>query len=219
MKHFSSGFLPFRSPALRALLCGFLGFGLASIARGGDAATGTITSQALGGGEFDYTIKLTNTGSNNLETFWFGWVPGQDFMPVSPTNIVSPVNWNFNITNAGVNDGFAIQWLTSSSTTPAPLTPGSSLNFSFESTATLAQLEGNSSFHPTEPDLTSFVYSGAPFSDSGDQFAVQAAPEPSSLALGFVAAAVLGGLSYWRAQGRRLSVGWQYLFWNKVGPV
>src|ERR1700677_4424827 len=104
MNLFPSCLLGVRSASAKAVLCGLLGLGLASIARGGDSASGTISAQALGGGEFDYTIKLTNTGSNNLETFWFGWVPGEDFMPVSPTNIVSPVNWNFNITNAGVKD-------------------------------------------------------------------------------------------------------------------
>ncbi len=86
----------FRSALAKAAVCGIFGLGLASIARGGDAASGLISSQDLGGGEFDYTIKLTNTGTNNLETFWFGWVPGQDFLPVSPTNIVSPANWSFN---------------------------------------------------------------------------------------------------------------------------
>ena len=107
-----------RSASAKAVLCGLLGLGLASIARGGDSASGVISSQALGGGDFGYSIKLTNTGTNNLETFWFGWVPGQDFMPVSPTNIISPANWTANITNGGSSDGFAIQWLTSGSTTP-----------------------------------------------------------------------------------------------------
>ncbi len=67
--------------------------------------------------------------------------------------------------------------------------------------------------------LTSFVYSGAPLSDGGDQFVVAAAPEPASLALGFVAAALLGGLSFWRMRRHRLGTGWQNFFWNKVGPV
>jgi hypothetical protein len=219
MNLFPSCLIGVRSASAKAVLCGLLGLGLASTARAGDAASGAISSQALGGGEFDYTIKLTNTGSNNLETFWFGWVPGEDFMPVSPTNIISPANWTANITGGGANDGFAIQWLTSGSTPPAPLTPDSTLTFSFDSTATLAQLEANSVFHTTEPDLTAFVYSGAPFSDGGDQFVVAAAPEPSSLALGLVAAAVMGGLGYWRAQGRQQSAVWRHFIWNKVGPV
>ena len=53
--------------------------------------------------------------------FWYSWVPGEDFMPVSPTNITSPTGWTEMVTNAGSLDGFAIQWTTSS----APLAAGS----------------------------------------------------------------------------------------------
>lgn len=53
-------------------------------------------------------------------------------------------------------------------------------------------MDRDSPFFPGTPVLTSFVYSGAPFSDGGFQFVVQpaaatAAPEPASGAL-----AVLG---------------------------
>jgi len=162
-----------------------------------DAASAQISDVSLGGGEFDYTIKLTNNGTNNLETFWYSWVPGQDFMPVSPTNIVTPTDWTANITNAGSSDGFAIQFLTSSSSTPAPLAPGQTDVFSFESTATPAQIAGDSTFHPTMLDDTAFVYSGAPFSDSGFELQVESAPEPSSVAFFFFGALALG-FGIWR---------------------
>ncbi|MEJ0000750.1 MAG: hypothetical protein WDO13_17225 [Verrucomicrobiota bacterium] len=81
------------------MLSGVAVAGLSSIARADDAASGTLTSEALGNGDFDYTIKLTNTGTNNLETFWFSWTPAGDFMPVSPTSVVSPTDWTANITN------------------------------------------------------------------------------------------------------------------------
>jgi len=36
-------------------------------------------------------------------------VPAEDFMPVSPTNIVSPAGWTEIVTHAGAGDGYAIQ--------------------------------------------------------------------------------------------------------------
>ena len=102
-------------------------------------------------------------------------------MPVSPTNIQSPSNWSANITGGNSNNGYAVQWLTSSSTTPNPLTPGSSFSFVFDSTATPSSLAGNSSFYPNTPTGTSFVYTGAPFSDPGFKFvATSVVPEPSA---------------------------------------
>jgi hypothetical protein len=158
-----------------------------------DAAQGTFTAQSLGGGVYDYTISLANTGTNNLETFWFSWVPGEDFMPVSPTNIVSPTNWTAKITGGGATDGFAIQWVTSGASA-APLAPGSTLNFSFDSTMTPAVLSGDSPDFPTTPTGTSFVYSGAPFSDSGFEFVVEGVPEPSTFSLAVISLTLFAGV-------------------------
>jgi hypothetical protein len=192
----SSSISPQGKSRWSALLAGMIcGFAFVSNAHAADSASGVISSTSLGGGNFDYTIKLTDTGSGNLETFWFSWIPGQDFMPVSPTNIVSPTDWTANITGGGGSDGFAIQWLTSGSSTPAPLTPGATDTFTFESTATPSQLLADSSFHPASPVLTAFVYSGAPFSDAGEQF--QVVPEPSTNAL-FLLGCLATGFVVWR---------------------
>ena len=150
------------------MLLGVLG--MVATGAAAEQASAFLTATPLGGGVFDYTLTLDDTGTTNLETFWYAWVPGEDFMPVSPTNILSPANWNANITGGGPNNGFAIQWLTSSSATPAPLTPGHSFTFSFDSTATPAVMAGNSPFYPGTPTGTSFVYTGAPFSDAGFEF-------------------------------------------------
>ena len=143
------------------------------------AATGQIRNTSLGGGLYNYTITLNNTGTGGLETFWFAWVPGENFLATNPTNIVSPTNWSANITHGGAGDGYGIQWLTST----APLAAGSSLNFSFQSTDIPTAVAGNSVFYPTTPVGTSFIYSGGPFSDSGYQFVVASVPEPSDLCL------------------------------------
>src|SRR6202453_440166 len=54
------------------------------------AASAQFTDTPLGGGEFEYNITLQNIGTPNIGTFWNAWVPGEDFMAVSPTDIVPP---------------------------------------------------------------------------------------------------------------------------------
>ena len=170
--------------SVASVICGFAMF---STVHAADSATATISDTSLGGGEFDYSITLKDTGAGNLGTFWYSWVPGKDFMPVSPTNIVAPTGWTDTVTNGGASDGYAIQFVSSS----APLTAGATDTFTFESTATPAQIAGNSPFYPTTPVDTAFVYSGGPFSDAGLDFQVASAPEPSSTALFFLGALVV----------------------------
>jgi hypothetical protein len=166
-------------------------FGLATLAvagllatatsQGSEIATATISDTEISPGEFQYTLTLDDTGTTTLGTFWFSWVPGDNFMPVDPTSITSPAGWQDMVTSGGPSDGFAIQW---TAKMPAnDLTSGKTLSgFSFDSSLTLAQLEGDSSGHPTDPVDTAFVYSGAPFSDAGYQLTARAVatPEPST---------------------------------------
>lgn len=151
--------------------------------RGALQATATFTDTVDPVAGYDYTLTLNNTGTTTIGTFWFAWIPGQDYMLHSPTNIQSPAGWVALITGGGGSDGYAIQWKNS---TGALLGAGSTTStFTFTSLDTPAQMAGNSSFFPAKPVGTSYVYSGAPFSDSGFQFVVtpQATPEPSALAL------------------------------------
>jgi hypothetical protein len=182
-----------RLVALAGLLTAATPRGLAA-----ETASAVITPISLGGNNFDYSIKLTDTGTTNVGTFWFAWIPGQDYLPVSPISEVSPAGWQVGmISHNGSSDGYAIQWVASSAS--SDLTPGSnstnnSLTFSFKTTATPAQISGDSSFFPSTPVGTSFIYSGTPFSDAGDRLvATVATPEPSTLALTF-AALLMGGL-------------------------
>ena len=41
------------------------------------AVTGTLTYVAAGGGVFDYTLTLQNTGSEAVESLWLGWASVQ----------------------------------------------------------------------------------------------------------------------------------------------
>ncbi len=167
---------------------------MASSASAGYVVSATQTSVLDANGvDFDYTITLTNASSStlNLGTFWFAWVPGKDFMSNSPLTETNPNGWTSKITHGSATDGYAIQWVASNSS--FVIVPGSSLSFGFESAETPTQLAGSSAAFPTFPEGTSFVYSGAPFSDAGDQFVVaplSSVPEPSSMIL-----TLLGGLA------------------------
>jgi hypothetical protein len=145
-----------------------------------ETASATLSTTPLGGGEFQYNIALTNTStdSSKIGTFWFSWVPGADFMEAQPTGITQPTGWNNLITGSdNSSDGNAIQWTVGSG---ALLSAGSTDDFSFDSTETLGQIQGNSSYASKPVETTSFVYSGSPFSDGGFEFVV---PEPASASL------------------------------------
>jgi PEP-CTERM motif-containing protein len=149
------------------------------------SASAQITDTQIGPGEFQYDITLSDTGTTNVGTLWFSWVPGQDFMPVSPTGVLAPTDWSEKITNGGSADGFAIQFIAGAGDA---LTAGNSLSgFQFDSSMTPAQLEGLSSFHPASPVLTAFAYIGAPFGDPGEKFTASvvptSTPEPATLLL------------------------------------
>jgi hypothetical protein len=155
-------------------------------------ATATYTDSMVSPGVFQYDLTLNNTGSTTIGTFWFSWVPGDNFMPVSPTDITFPSGWQDVVTSGGPSDGFAIQW--TALTAGNDLASGSSLTgFDFDSTLTPAELAGFASGEPSIPITTATSYSGEPFSDGGVQFVatpatISSTPEPAttlSMALGF----------------------------------
>jgi hypothetical protein len=170
------------------------------------AASATVTESQINPTTFQYDLTLNNLGTTTIGTFWFGWVPGEDFMPVSPSGVSSPTSWNDVVTHGGASDGYAIQWTASS--VGAELAAGKSLSgFAFDSTATPAQLAGLSPFYPTMQVETSFVYTGAPFSDPGFEFVaanpVQAVPEPSTFGFAAAGAGLLFLISWRRKRYAR----------------
>ena len=72
-----------------------------------------VISSTPDGANFDYTIALSNSSSSNasIGTFWYAWIPGQDYLATSPISVTPPTGWSDNITNMGSGDGFAIQFL------------------------------------------------------------------------------------------------------------
>jgi hypothetical protein len=148
-------------------------------------ATATITDSQISPGQYQYDLTLYDVGTTTIGTFWFGWVPGLSFMSATPTNLTSPAGWTDDLTTG---PGTAIQWLAGSSLLSAG---GSLTGFSFESTETPAQLASFAAPpNQTFPVTTSFVYSGAPFSDGGYQFVSSVVPLPDTFGLLALALAV-----------------------------
>src|SRR5665213_980391 len=139
-----------------------------------ESATAQLSlSSTAGSGSaavYHYSITVNDTGTTNIGTFWFGWVPDEDFLPSAPSAIGDPSGWTHTITGSNNStDGSAIEWVASSNA----ITPGHSLTgFTFSSTDSPAVLAANSPSHPASPTTTAFVYSGAAFSDAGFQFVV-----------------------------------------------
>jgi hypothetical protein len=170
---------------------------LALPAYAAESATGVInllSTSGTGSNEtFTYGITLKNTGATNLETFWYAWLPPDnfyDFLPSPPTSEVNPTGWTANL--QGLNNGSdnnSIQWVT----TTNPLTPGKSLTFDYTSPDNFATVTGPAEFG--FPTGYSYVYIGAPETDSGALVNVAAGsstvPEPASAGLLGIAAAAL----------------------------
>src|SRR4051794_41542655 len=80
--------------------------GLASSAAAAELAAGVILYQQIDATTFRYTLDLNNTGTTTVGTLWYSWVPGEDFLPASPTNVVGPTGWTPTVRHEFANDGF-----------------------------------------------------------------------------------------------------------------
>ena len=144
-----------------ALLCAF---GKATRAQFLDAA-GTIRPGAAG----HYDLRLTDTGTATIGTFWYAQFAGLDYLGSAPTAVESPPGWSSIIThNPNRADGFGIQWTAASPA--ARLSAGSSLTgFGFDTADPRDQIVGHSPVFTNVNTGTSVVNSAGPDSDFGAQ--------------------------------------------------
>jgi hypothetical protein len=185
----------------RKIICGLAFVALAFMnlpARGSLSATSTIQPIQLTSNSFEYLLTLTNTGTSPIGTFWFGWIPGYDLLPTTPTTITPPTGWQgVNAPDIGVASA---QFYSASS----PLQPGQTLSgLSFTTSDSPSAIGGTSSFFGV-PVEESYIYSTvpptlSPFTDpSGVLMPTTVTPEPATL--GLLAA---GGLLLMRRARRR----------------
>jgi len=88
------------------------------------SATATI-SGVLSGSVYDYTIVLHNTGSDNLNSFWYGWTRSGNNLPSNHSAPNNTSGWGNSLS------GNSIEWVNSTGTA---LTPGNAATFTFTST-------------------------------------------------------------------------------------
>jgi hypothetical protein len=170
-----------------------IAFALLPHAKATVSALGTLAETATSASFNTYALTLQNTSTagNALETFWFAWVPGQDYLDTEPLSVQTPTGWTDSITGGGVSNGYAIEFTT---TIPADaVAVGNTLTgFGFTSTDSLAQMKANSNFYPSTPVTTSEVTTGAnDGGSSSSSFVVAVVPEPAPMALIGAAGVVL----------------------------
>jgi hypothetical protein len=169
------------------LLLGFAlaaGSAPAALAQG-DIASGTISSS--GAGPYAYSLTFSNGAgaTSPIGSVWYSWVPGQFFLPASPTSASAPTGWTANV----VSD--SIQFVATSSV--YDIAAGHSLSgFGYTASFSPAQLAAA----PNSAESVS--YSGGLFSDGGFTFDVTTVPEPATFPL-----LVAGAIALWLVGGRR----------------
>ncbi len=136
----------------------------------GEHASAAMVGTQVGAGVFSYTITLTDTGTTPIGTFWFAWVPGQDYLSARPTVTGSPSGWTATITGGFPGDGFAIEWVAGAGS--AIGIGGVSAAFTFTSTETPAQMGAAAPFFAGPATTTSFIYAGAPLSSAGAKITI-----------------------------------------------
>jgi hypothetical protein len=97
--------------------------------------TATISGVAAGS-SYDYTITLQNTGTNALNSFWYGWTTSGDNLASDPSSPANSSGWDNTVS------GNSIKWVNSSGTA---LASGASASFTFVSSSTPSEITASSS--------------------------------------------------------------------------
>jgi hypothetical protein len=156
------------------------GLAATTVSSHAQSATATISGLAAGGGVFDYTITLKNTGTTSLDSFWYAWTLGGNNLSAAISNPGSSLGW----VDTALEGNTSISWEGNSGNT---LGMGQTATFTFDSTETPTAITtspsgesvayvsgtGPNTFGQNSPGSASPVFSPT----------LVAAPEPSSLGL------------------------------------
>jgi hypothetical protein len=144
------------------------------------SASATISDVAAGGGVYDYTITLQNTGTTSLDSFWYAWTQGGNNLSAPASSPGSSLGW----VDTSITGNTSISWEGNSGNA---LGVGQSATFTFASTETPTAITtppagesvayvsgtGPSTFAQSQPGVASPVFSPT----------LVTAPEPTSMGL------------------------------------
>ena len=143
-----------KTTSIRLLLAISAVLAAATVSSHAQSATATI-SWVAAGSSYDYTVTLHNTGSVNLNSFWYGWTTGGNNLPSDPSNAGNSTGWNNTVS------GNSIKWVNGTYTlygytyyNGTPLAPGASASFTFVSSSSPSAMT-------TSPAGKSVAYVGA----------------------------------------------------------
>jgi len=138
----------------------------------GQLPGGTISGSGTGPYTYSLTFSDGAGATSPVGSVWYAWIPGQFFLPGTPTSPTAPTGWTATVV---LN---SIQYVADA---PADdILPGQSLSgFGYQAAFSPTQLAAAPNSGESD------AYSGALFSDAGQVFTVQAlpVPEPSGLML------------------------------------
>jgi hypothetical protein len=174
------------------------GLAVSTVSSQAQSATATISGVAAGGGVFDYTITLQNTGTTSLDSFWYAWTTSGNNLSTAASNPGSSLGW----VDTALEGNTSISWEGNSGNT---LAVGQSATFTFNSTETPSAITtlpsgesvayvsgtGPNTFEQNDPGVASPVFSPT----------LVTVPEPSSFGL-----LITGLLGLLAAGWRRLHV-------------
>ncbi len=151
--------------------------------------TGALTDVPAGGGVYDYTLTLHNTGTESVQALWLGWI-AFNFDIANPSNPGNTLGWS------GSVDGDSIQYGPGT-----PLASGGTGIFTFDSTSTPAQFQAG-----TAGPSVAYGVDDSPFALHNttlhsEEFTptLAAIPEPSTFGL-----LAIGSLGFLATLGRKL---------------
>ncbi len=151
-------------------------------AQGTLTATASLLKQARQAARYIYSLTLTNTGSNPINAFWYGWTVGSFNLPSDPTSPAGPSGWTASVLGASIQFG---------NSSGSAIAPGGTATFTFECTNTPTQMTTGT--HQGDPTGESVAYATVASMNAGQQSVpgVASGPFTPTLNPGTVSAAAI----------------------------